>query len=385
MRLGIFFVLLGLVSMCAAEERPNLRKRTTDPQHRQACQRNLTRIFDALGQYEERYAKLPNWLSDLYPEFLSDRDVFVCPYVAKTGDLSQWRKGLSAGPGKSEKGPPTYYHYEFCLEPAVHVSPEDSDKTCRDYKNAQRVLLGDAVPIVRCLAHEPVLNLAVNGLIFESIDPVYWEENFAHIYPHLALAPRDIFPAVRQIGASQPHLAHSISSASPVILDICNYFNILLHDLPRSSDTNNLASLPKGVQKFGGIEFSIAGALHLTRGSRNLPFPRELHDIAVNQRCSQIHVLHGFVTSESPVENVAQLAVHYGDPHDVPSGTVPLPCEGSPVAWQTTVRVKGLKDRSLVVYRSTWDNPQPAKTVATLSFVSAMTEAAPFLLAITLE
>lgn len=382
MRLGVFFVLIACGSLSAAQERSKPRKRTTDPEHRQACQRNLTRIFDALDQYEQRYGKLPNWLSDLFPEFISDREVLICPYVAKTGQLSEWREGVAQGPLRPSKGPPTYYNYEFCLERlerSSHVLPEDSDKTYRDYKNAQKVLLGDAVPILRCLAHEPRLNVALNGLIFENIDPLYWEESFAHIYPHLALAPRDVFPTLRQIDASQPHLSHA------TILDLRNYFNIILHDLPRSHETNNLASLPKGAQKFGGIEFSIGGLVHLTRASRNLPFPKEVQGIEVNQRCSRIYLLHGFVCSEAPTNNVAHVAVHYADPHDAPPSTIVLPGADAAVVWQTTLRANGVKDRAVVVYRSTLENPERAKEITTLSFVSAMTEAAPFLLAITLE
>jgi hypothetical protein len=383
MRLWVFLVVFALGGLCYGEEKPNLRKRTADPQYRQACQRNLTRIFDALGQYVERYGSLPNWLSDLWPEFISDRKVLVCPYVDDTNQLLEWRKGLQLAPGNDPKR--TYYHYEFCLEKAPHVLPEDSDKTYRDYKQAQRVLLGDAVPIVRCLAHEPVLNLAYNGLIFENIDPDYWEENFAHIYPHLSLAPRDIFPIVRQMGASGPQLSHGAASGSATLLDLCEYFNITLRDI-RSSDPTNLASLPRGAQILGGVDFNISGVLHLTRGSRNLPFPKEAHGIVVNQQCSKLHVLHGFVSSEAPPAEVARITVHFaGAPNVSEPVTAPLPGPNSSAVWQVVLQATKLRDRTVVVYRSTWDNPEPSRGIATLSFVSAMTEAAPFLLGVTLE
>jgi hypothetical protein len=383
MRLWVSLVVFALGIICRAEEQANYRKGTTDPEHRQMCQQNLTRIFDALGQYVARYGALPNWVSDLVPEFISDRAVLVCPYVAKTGQFLEWRKGLVQGPGKPGKGPPTYYHYEFCLEKAPHVLPEDSDKTYRDYKQAQRFLLGDAVPIVRCLAHEPVLNLAYNGLIFENIDPVYWEESFAHIYPHRSLAPRDIFPITRQIGASGAHVA---ASGSATLLDLCEHFNIVLHNLPSTDRTNNLAGLPRGVQRFGGVDFNISGVLHLTRGSQNLPFPREAPGIVVNQRCSKIHFLHGFVSSDTPSPQVARIAVHFAEAGSLTDPvTVPMPGTNNGVAWQATLQERGLKDRTVVVYRTTWDNPEPSRGIATLSFVSAMTEAAPFLLGVTLE
>src|SRR5438876_99253 len=79
-----------------AGEPSNVRPRTSDPQLRESCQINLTRIYDALAQYRERHNTLPTWLSDLVPEFISDRDVLVCPYIKKTGRYSEWRNGLQS-------------------------------------------------------------------------------------------------------------------------------------------------------------------------------------------------------------------------------------------------------------------------------------------------
>lgn len=49
-------------------------------------------------------------------------------------------------------------------------------------------LVGPEVPLVRCLLHEPALNLSMGGNVYES--PVYWELNFTNVaklealYPH---------------------------------------------------------------------------------------------------------------------------------------------------------------------------------------------------------
>jgi hypothetical protein len=371
-------VLVALEISHAQERRP---KATSDPAHRQLCQRNLTRIYDALDEYSQRYNKLPNWLSELTPDFISNPDVLFCPYVLKTGLLSEWRKRIQPGPGKDRR---TSYHYEFCLEKAPYVLAEDNDKTYRDYKTAQMTLLREAVPIVRCLAHEPMLNLASNGLLFENIEPLHWEENFAHIYPHMLLVPRDLFPEVRRIGTPHPHLPHEAPAGLRGILDICEHFNIPLHELRGNYNRDNLASLPQGLQEFGGVNFSISGVLHLTRGSRNLPFPREVQGIVVNQHCARMHVLHGFVASEPVSLEAASLSIHYGAPPRQPA-SIPLPGSQSKVVWHTILQARGVRDRELVVHRTTWDNPDTANLIASVGFVSAMTEAAPFLLAITLE
>jgi hypothetical protein len=384
MRFSIFLALIGLAATCLGQEFSGTRARSTDPVERERCQENLTKIFDALGQYVLKYDKLPTWLNDLVPEFIG-ADVLICPYVKNTGLQSEWRRGLQQGP----RGPNTYYHYEFCLENAPFVRQEDSPKTYRECKQGQMFLLGGAVPIVRCLAHNPVINLAYSGLLFDNIDPVYWEESFAHIYPHLLMVPKFLFPALEHIRASEPLAPPPTTVGGFSFLDLSNLFNIVLYDIPLDdfptnhapNRINNLASLPKGVQQFGGVPFFIRGVLHLARKSENLPFPMEVQGIPVKQRCSRMHILHGFVSSEPVVGDVARIVANATNEI---SG-ISLPGRDDAPVWEATISASNLKTRRLVLYRTTWQNPHPENVIATLNFASAMTEAAPFLLAITLE
>jgi hypothetical protein len=39
-------------------------------------------------------------------------------------------------------------------------------------------LVGANVPLVRCLLHDPALNLSIGGKVYES--PVFWELNFTN-------------------------------------------------------------------------------------------------------------------------------------------------------------------------------------------------------------
>jgi len=50
--------------------------------------------------------------------------------------------------------------------------------TMRDWKRQQMKLAGAEVPLVRCLLHEPALNLSIGGKVYES--PVFWELNFTN-------------------------------------------------------------------------------------------------------------------------------------------------------------------------------------------------------------
>jgi hypothetical protein len=398
--LGGACAFLGLSSLAAAPESGVAFKRTKDPEYRAGCEVNLARISDALRQYREKHNQFPNWLSDLVPEFIHNREVLVCPYVRATGRLFEWRQKLNPQPGQDRL---TYYYYEFCLEKYPRVAPTNSGKTYRDYKAAQRKLLGEVVPIVRCLAHSPVLNLACNGLVFEHLgtmdkpDMEYWEENFAHLYPHLLLQPDEAFATLR---ASQPPHSEKAVPAMLIegsrILDLSPYFNFILHDYPPAAlPTNNLSALPKGLQKWDGVTFDVRGVIHLTRGSRNLPFPSSVGDIVVTQACSKIHLLHGFVFSEPPKGDLSRVAIRFdgGQEHSVVlshTGRHAMPGRESPsrtdtLVWQAALEFKDLKVRTVCLYHTSTLNPHPDVPVANLNFSSAMTEAAPFLLAVTLE
>jgi hypothetical protein len=397
-------LFLRLTSPGAAQEPAAVDKRTPDPEARAGCEVNLTKIYDALHQYRKKHNQLPDGLSDLVPEFIQNRNVLICPYIRKTGQLSEWRKNLNPQPGQDRS---TYYYFEFCLEKYPKVAPANSGKTYRDYKEAQTNLLGEVVPIVRCLAHSPVLNLSYNGLIFGDLDAIdkhdmdYWEENFAHLYPDLLLEPDPVFAALRvdQSFRSQK-TAPATSSGGSRILDLSRYFNFVLHDFPPADGpTNNLSALPKGLREWDGITFDVRGVIHLTRGSRNLPFPIGVDDIVVMQQCSRIHLLHGFVFSEPPSGDVARLAIqfsgeqehsaalshtgdnfgHGGDPGSRVAG------RSDTLVWKTTLEVKHLKTRTVCLYHTSMANPHPEAEITSLSFSSAMTEAAPFLLAVTLE
>ncbi|MCI0746451.1 MAG: hypothetical protein L0Y58_13695 [Verrucomicrobia subdivision 3 bacterium] len=382
--------LLGAVEVSTGEEQARERARTTDPQHKLDCQRNLTKIYDALQEYQQKYTTIPNWLSELVPEFISDPQVLVCPYVNQTGDLSRWREGLLKEPGNDRL---TYYHYEFCLEKPRRGLPEDA--TLRDYKYWQMVFLRDTVPIVRCLAHNPILNLAWGGGIYENLGGVYWEDNFTHLYDHEMHRDKILFPAARYVRSLDAQLPLPVSSEDFSLLDLSNYFHIPLYDVPAHpmlTNASNLAILPKGVHKFGGTPFRVHGVVHLTRNSRNLPFPTEVRDIIVRQRCLKLHLLHGAVFSEVSAGEVSRLVVHYSDGleeplslhsagNDVTAGTG----RNDTLLWQAPISAKDLKDRTVTLYRTSWNNPNPGKEIVSIDFISAMTEAAPFLLAVSLE
>jgi len=150
---------------------------------RAACIANLERISAAILAYRKDHKDIPHWLSDLVPKYLPDASVFICPVTKKTERLSAF--------GALDPKVRCSYLYEFSPTPmtaTVKNAFAGPLRTNRDWKRQQMGLIGSDVPIVRCLLHSPVLNLAFGGRIYES--PLFWEENFLDVVKMEDLSPR---------------------------------------------------------------------------------------------------------------------------------------------------------------------------------------------------
>jgi len=133
------------------------------PEDMQTCAANLHKIYAAIKEYEKDKGKLPEWLSDLVPDYLSSEQLF-CP---------------SDGSHKSAFPPdpklPGSYGWQFSAKP-IPTSWDATGRTLyRDWKTQQVELLGDVVPMVRCYHHDSkrILNLSVGGQIWWG--PPIWE------------------------------------------------------------------------------------------------------------------------------------------------------------------------------------------------------------------
>src|SRR5215472_9028512 len=54
-------------------------------EEREGCTRNLKVIYDAIQAYQFDHKDLPNWLSDLVPDYIFDPRVLICPVCRRTG------------------------------------------------------------------------------------------------------------------------------------------------------------------------------------------------------------------------------------------------------------------------------------------------------------
>jgi hypothetical protein len=181
-------------------------------------------------------------------------------------------------------------------------------------------------------------------------------------------------------------------------------------------DTNrkDLRELPAGVHVFGGVPFNIEGRLQLAgrKGVATVPpYPARVRNIELGGKCNRIHLLQGAdgITPEMSGTTIARLIVHYADGSQVripivagthlqnwwgpiyqtaagPEARLPS-APASELAW--TGGNPWLKQEqpefSLRLYKSTFDNPRPELEITGLDYLSALSDAAPFIVGLTLE
>ena len=120
------------------------------------CTQNLVAIGKAIEAYKKEHGDFPDWLSDLHPKYLPDANTLICP-ADEDGGKTVF--SLNTDPKM-----PVSYEYQF--------HPE-----YREEKSKQRLVYGDAMPLVRCRHHAnedfDCLNLSFSFKIYKS--SAVWE------------------------------------------------------------------------------------------------------------------------------------------------------------------------------------------------------------------
>jgi thiol-disulfide isomerase/thioredoxin len=151
---------------------------------KEACTKQLETIYQAIQAYRRDHKDLPMWLTDLVPKYLGDTNLLICPITRRTGQTHAFE--LLKDPRL-----PTAYLYEFSPLSMGNVW-NGGQIRMRDFKRRQMGLVGGEVAMVRCHLHQPVLNLAFNGHIYES--PLGWEDNFTNVVDVSAWRLENLFP-----------------------------------------------------------------------------------------------------------------------------------------------------------------------------------------------
>jgi hypothetical protein len=204
---------------------------------------------------------------------------------------------------------------------------------------------------------------------------------------------------VRRFLAQRPSAAPIASTAH--CLDLSPHFNDSLDEgwQHQLMPGNNLATLPKGRQIFGGVEFDVRGIIQLTspqlrRYATLVQFPEQVRGIAVGRKCRALYFLQATGWNAASDRWVGTYFIQYAGGEKISEviiygeGTgnwwaqpVDLQRPGASVVWQGTNAAK----QPVQLFKQIWTTPRPDLEIKSVDFTSQMTRVAPFLIAVTAE
>lgn len=188
-----------------------------------------------------------------------------------------------------------------------------------------------------------------------------------------------------------------------VCLDLRQHANRKLAEKLGTTAGNDLKELPQGEQTFAGVNFRIADSAIQLAGTRLSAAPQTVEGIPVHGRMNRLYILHscqwgGVQFDVRDGTTIGRYEVRYADGS---RATVPVVCGEDVRDWWSHTRDKavtrgqvawvgrnaavGKSNLYLRLYLTAWENPHPEKIVASLDYVSTMTAAAPFCVAMTAE
>lgn len=385
--------LLGWVAsarVCGAED----DKRSRDPGDAEECRLQLRKVHEALEAFRAERGQWPGWLSELVPQYL-DRRLLDCPFVKRRGNPQEWRAMLR-GDVFQDPEKATTYGYEFCAKELFLWT--GVRKTWAEYKREVMKLVGDEVPIVRCFAHDPVLNLTVGGRIYTSGKD--WEDRFPQI-PHERFHPEAVFRHLPP-RVDPARLARRDGSLDSRALDLSARYNAYLDEswLPYLQHAF-LQRLKPGRVELRGIAFDVRGVVQLAARGMLAPYPAQAAAVVVGRAGSRLHFLHAChhspgeaIEPGTPValhrvrfeggEEVA-VSMEYGrdlgnwiyDLRGSDGGGAAVWLDGNPEATRL--------HQGFRLFLSSWPVPGGSRRIEALVLGSAGGEAAPFVVAVSVE
>ena len=174
---------------------------------------------------------------------------------------------------------------------------------------------------------------------------------------------------------------------------------------------NYLCELGSGLLELGGVRFDVRGVIQL-RPHKDLEpawqfywdlLPIRVESIRVREQVRRLQVLQATACTENSVKDgaeVARFVWHYDTGQETspilygqdvrewswrPEDAVEPTSERSRVVWTGSNPFAREKGYQLRLYLTTIENPRPQEVVRSLDYVSAMSESAPFLIAITVD
>jgi hypothetical protein len=169
--------------------------------------------------------------------------------------------------------------------------------------------------------------------------------------------------------------------AIPDLTDLTPYYTSSLKG-------GNLDLLPRGVHAFSRAAFDIRGMIQLA-GAKPSAHPDAIRGIAINRKGEKIDFLQGAVGRAAEDTVVGSYVLHYanGETKKIPlvyGRNIEDSFSGN-FGYVLTDAVTAWTGGAVQVFKYTANNPLPSIEIKSMDFVSTNTQAAPFLIAITIE
>ena len=209
--------------------------------------------------------------------------------------------------------------------------------------------------------------------------------------PPTAEKPKEI-PPRSSIPHRDPHLKAGL-------VDLSRFYNAALDEDWFLELGSNLAALPRGrAAILAGVEFDLRGLIQVSSQMLKATcpkFPERVRGIPISRKCRRLHFLQAALCLEADGAPIGSYVLHFADGqqrevpiaygHDLREWCFDYDpvreIRRAVVAW--TGRNAG--QHPVRLYKSTWENPLPDTEIVSMDFASAMTDSAPFLIALTTE
>jgi hypothetical protein len=151
-----------------------------------------------------------------------------------------------------------------------------------------------------------------------------------------------------------------------------------------------LPELRHGIQDFAGVQFDVRGLIEGAGSGFGKKYPTNVAEIAVQRACRRLHFLHAAMDTrdigipDSPdYWQIGSYVIHYSDGRQEEFRNE----EKSPfaVVWSGRNPWSRPQIRTIRLFKSTWENPDPAVIIRSIDFVTTGPAPARFLVAVTAE
>jgi len=180
--------------------------------------------------------------------------------------------------------------------------------------------------------------------------------------------------------------------AGGYLIDLSLHYNVGFTDSWHpGAGTNDLPELRRGILTLDGVQFDVRGLIEGAESGFGKKYPTTVAEIAVQRACRRVHFLHAAMdtrgipayTDYPDYWQIGSYVVHYSDGRQQQFGNE----EKSPftVVWSGRNAWSRPPIGMIRLFKSTWENPDPAVIIRSIDFVTTGPAPARFLVAITAE